>query len=187
MVHTPSDSELLEAFKAGDRAAFQGIWDRHAEALRRFLRAHFGQDFACEDLLQEAFLSLAQNADAIREPRLLRAYLMIAVRRLGFIERRKIQRRALLEIEAAQDFEGPMVDHEKRETLARVQHLLKRFPPRRRAAFVCYCLQERTIAESSNALGISPATVVREVRAARRALQRWIGTRFAEVSDVACE
>lgn len=178
-IQAPSDSELLEAFKSGDHGAFRRIWERHAGALRRFLRAHFGPDVACDDLLQEAFLSLAQNAGLIRDSGVVRSYLMIAVRRIGFIERRKVQRRGWVGLEAARHVAGPDVDHEQRETLARVHELFERLSPRKRAAFFAYCVEERTVVESAKELGVSAATIQRDLRAARRLAARCVTSRAA--------
>jgi DNA-directed RNA polymerase specialized sigma24 family protein len=99
---------------------------------------------------------------------------MIAVRRLGFTERRKLQQWDLVGLEAAQHVEGPVVDHEWRDALARMYELLERRSPRKRALFV-HCLEERTIAEASKELGVSLATAHREVRAVRRFAVRCIG------------
>jgi RNA polymerase sigma-70 factor (ECF subfamily) len=183
MVHSPSDRELLDAYKAGNDAAFQRLWDRHAGALRRFLRSHFGPDIACDDLLQEAFLSLSQNAGLLRNPGVVRSYLMIAVRRLGFIERRKVNRREMVELDAARHVEGPIVDHDLRETLGTVYEALGRLSPRKRAAFV-HCMEEHTVPESAAKLGVSTATVQRDVRAARRFALRCLAARSSSLAQL---
>src|SRR5262245_8477547 len=114
MIDTPSDTELFDAFVAGDAAAFALLWDRHAPKVRRFLRSRFGPSVAVEDFLQEAFLSLAQNKSGIRDPRMLHHYLMTAARRIAFIERRRAKLREQLELAVSLDAPSGSVDHDSR-------------------------------------------------------------------------
>jgi RNA polymerase sigma-70 factor (ECF subfamily) len=174
MKDTPSDTELFDAFVAGDAAAFAQLWDRHAPPVRRFLRSRFGSRVASEDFLQEAFLSLAQNRGGIRDPRMLRHYLITAARRMAFIERRREKLREQLELAVSTDSSARSVDHESRETLRKLHDLVERLSPRRRAAFTLYCIEQRNIVESSKKLGVSPATFRRELEAARHYLGQWM-------------
>src|SRR6186713_2792858 len=124
MKDKPSDTELFDAFVAGDASAFARLWDRHAPKVRRFLRSLFGPSVAVEDFLQEAFLSLAQNKGSIRDPRMLRTYLFTAARRMAFIERRRARLREQLELAVSIDSPARSVDHDSRETLRKLNDLV---------------------------------------------------------------
>ena len=73
-----TDLELLQAWRAGDRTAGDGLIVRHFEALCRFFRTKVGDDV--DDLIQRTFLDLLETTSPVVS---LRATLfMIANRRL---------------------------------------------------------------------------------------------------------
>lgn len=169
------DAELFSAYLAGDVSAFSALWHRHAQALRRFLRLQFGARVASDDFLQEAFLSLVQNAGRIRDPSTLRHYLLTAVRRLAFLERRRVTQREVEWSEVPGDLAAVLpVNHEAREVLSQLSSALERLSTRRRAVFVLICVEQHSAREACAKLGISPATLRRELRAARRYVLRWM-------------
>ena len=55
-VMTPTDSELVEQTRAGDRAAFDELVERHARKIFRTTRHITKTDEDAEDVLQDAFL-----------------------------------------------------------------------------------------------------------------------------------
>ncbi len=55
-VATPSDAELVEQTRAGDRAAFNELVERHARKIFRTARHITKNDQDAEDVLQDAFL-----------------------------------------------------------------------------------------------------------------------------------
>jgi len=67
-VAEPPDEQLMRDFAAGDELAFQRLYDRHERAVYRFLLRSVGHAETAEDLLQEAWISVARNA-AGYEPR----------------------------------------------------------------------------------------------------------------------
>lgn len=70
-----SDSELFQRARAGDRAAFGELVDRHKEGLVNYLMRLTGSLEEAEDLAQEAFLRLYQRGSIYREQGKLQAYL----------------------------------------------------------------------------------------------------------------
>lgn len=60
------DEDLLCRIARGDREAFDVIYLRHKARLRRFIARFVQDDESAEDLLQEAFLRVLQNADKYR-------------------------------------------------------------------------------------------------------------------------
>jgi RNA polymerase sigma-70 factor (ECF subfamily) len=74
----PSDFELLEAWRGGDRTAGNALFDRYFEALYRFFRNKV--DDAPEDLVQQTFLALLQAKDGFRGESSFRTYLFVAAR-----------------------------------------------------------------------------------------------------------
>ena len=73
-----SDAELLEAWRQGDEAAGNALFERYFEPLFRFFRGKV--DDAAEDLVQQTFLALVRSASGLREASSFRAYVFTAAR-----------------------------------------------------------------------------------------------------------
>lgn len=64
MNHSLSDSELLAAWRAGDRDAGDRLFGRHHRSILRFFASKVGPD--CEDLIQATFLGCLEGIDRFR-------------------------------------------------------------------------------------------------------------------------
>lgn len=62
----PGDAALLARARAGDRAAFGVLVERHHRALAAILRPRCGRDVPMEDLLQEVFARALANVGGFR-------------------------------------------------------------------------------------------------------------------------
>jgi RNA polymerase sigma-70 factor (ECF subfamily) len=72
-VHT--DEQLLEAYRAGDRACFNQLVDRYHRELFHFLVRFLGDRAAAEDMFQETFLQVHQSAGQFDLERRFRPWL----------------------------------------------------------------------------------------------------------------
>lgn len=73
-----TDAQLLEAWRQGDQAAGNALFERYFEPLFRFFRGKV--DDAAEDLVQQTFLALVRSAAGLREASSFRAYVFTAAR-----------------------------------------------------------------------------------------------------------
>jgi len=87
-----SDEELLDAWRDGDAAAGSELFERHFDALYRFLRGK--AEGAVEDLVQQTFLACVKRRDALRSGASFRIYLFTVARHELFEHWRQKQRRA---------------------------------------------------------------------------------------------
>jgi RNA polymerase sigma-70 factor (ECF subfamily) len=79
----PSDPDLLARLRAGERAAFDAVYDAHAGAIFRFLSRLCGRRDLAEDLFQETWLRLARHARGLRPDTNVRAWLYTVARNLA--------------------------------------------------------------------------------------------------------
>ncbi|MCX4747427.1 sigma-70 family RNA polymerase sigma factor [Kitasatospora sp. NBC_01287] len=80
----PSDAELTALVRAGDDSAYEEIYRRHAEAVRRYARSCCRDSFTAEDLAGEVFARTFQALKAGKGPEFaVRAYLLTAVRNIA--------------------------------------------------------------------------------------------------------
>jgi RNA polymerase sigma-70 factor (ECF subfamily) len=73
-----TDFQLLEAWRAGDRAAGTELFNRHFNGLYRFFRNKVGDD--ADDLVQQTFLAVVKARDRFRGDSSFRTYLFTAAR-----------------------------------------------------------------------------------------------------------
>ena len=70
-----SDENLLVAFRAGARDAFDELFERHRERIWRFFRRRVPDPAGAEELTQETFLAVLQAADRYEPRASFRSYL----------------------------------------------------------------------------------------------------------------
>jgi len=85
----PTDFDLLDAWRAGDRAAGSTLFDRYFDSLFRFFRNKV--DDGADDLVQQTFLACVQSRDRFRGDASFRTYLFTAARSklYDYLDRRR--------------------------------------------------------------------------------------------------
>ncbi|MGW0602318.1 sigma-70 family RNA polymerase sigma factor [Streptomyces sp. NPDC002640] len=77
-----SDAELIVRMRAGDDSAYEALYRRHADAVRRYARTCCRDAHTADDLTAEVFAGVLQAVRGGAGPRhAVRAYLLTAVRR----------------------------------------------------------------------------------------------------------
>ena len=93
-----TDSELLDAWREGDRGAGDELLRRHFAALCRFFRGKLGDDV--DDLIQQTFLSTVERREQFRGAASYRSYLFAIARNTLLKHLRDCKRDAPLDPEA---------------------------------------------------------------------------------------
>ena len=89
-----SDSAIVAALRAGERAGGTALYDRHARYVRRVLVRVLGPDTEVRDLIQDVFVLAIDSIESLQEPSALRAWLAgISVHRARAEIRRKVRSR----------------------------------------------------------------------------------------------
>ncbi|WP_326846554.1 sigma-70 family RNA polymerase sigma factor [Streptomyces kaniharaensis] len=94
----PSDAELTARVRAGDDTAYEEIYRRHADSVRRYARTCCRDSFTAEDLAGEVFARTLQALKAGKGPDFaVRAYLLTAVRNVAAAWTRSERREQLID------------------------------------------------------------------------------------------
>ena len=160
------DATLAMAGVAGQVWAQREIWNRFAPMIFAFLRRTLGSRHDPEDLLQEVFLRVFDRLGTLENPAALRSFVFsFAIR----VVREKLRRHSI-RARLAQLFLGPAaessvphVDFEARELLRRIQTALDCMDDRNRAVFVLRRFEGMELTEIADNLGLSLATVKRDL------------------------
>jgi RNA polymerase sigma-70 factor (ECF subfamily) len=165
-----SDGRLLAAFRRGDSSAFATLVARHERALLRYARALLGDWRAGEDVVQEAFLRLAQRppaleagveGDARAEAAVISAWLHQVTRNLCMDTKRSEKRRRRREEEVATREVNPggMDAVEAADTRAAVERGLMRLSEDQREVLVLRLFDDKSYAEIAAITGRKVGTV----------------------------
>jgi len=167
------DARLAQRIAAGDRAAFEHLMRQHNRRLFRLARATLRDDAEAEDALQEAYLAAHRAMRGFRGEASLGTWLARLVRNecLGRL-RRQARRHNVVPIVALDDeVEREVEMSEARATSApdrllvraEMRALLERkldeLPADFRTVFVLRAVEELSVEETAQVLGIPEATV----------------------------
>jgi RNA polymerase sigma-70 factor (ECF subfamily) len=170
-----AETRLLERASAGDPAAFRLLFDRHAPAVRRFLRDLLGDDAIADEGTQETFVRAHRGLHTIREDGKVLSWLFGIARNVSREQLRA--RRRLVPVGEA------MVDRPADPSLTPEAMLLGREADRALARALAHLSEERRAAlllridhgldydEIRGVMGWSLAKVKNEIHRARLELR----------------
>ena len=166
-----TDEKLLDAWRSGDLAAAEQLFDRHFAALYRFFFNKVGD--AVDDLVQATLLACVESRDRFRGAASFRTFLFAVARKqlYAYYRRRTGQAPDTLSSvpDAAQSPAELLVEHEEEKLLLRA---LRRLPFDFQIAFELFYWEGLGHAELSAVLEIPLGTVKSRLRAGRQQLER---------------
>ena len=169
-----SDEALVARVTAGDTAAFEPLMRRYNRLLFRTARSIVQDDSEAEDVLQSAYLHAFSTLSSFRGEARLSTWLVRVVMNEALARVRKTQRRAaIIQLEAYMDddqldaqadastsaFEEPQVAAMRAQTRRLLERKIDELPESFRTVFMLREVEEMTVEEASEALGIPEATV----------------------------
>ncbi len=174
-----TDEALMEAFCAGHEGAFEALFERHAEPIRRLALRLTGNPVLATDLTQATFLSVVRGRERFRRGSLFKPWLYAIAMNALRDHRRRARREALSAggVLPEGSYEASWRDH----GLEREVHgALAQLPPEQREAVVLHQLEGFSFKEIAQMLEVTETAV--KVRAHRgyerlRALLKdaWVG------------
>jgi RNA polymerase sigma-70 factor, ECF subfamily len=160
------DAALARAGMLGQEWAHRQIWYRFAPMVYALLRRSLGGRHDPEDLLQEVFLRVFERLETLENPSALRSFVYsFAVRVVSEeLRRHRVRSRlAALFLAPAAERWTAHVDFESRELLGRIQGVLDQMNDRIRTVFVLRRFDGVALTEIASGLGLSLATVKRDL------------------------
>ena len=169
-----ADVALARRITGGDVAAFEGLMRAHNRRLYRLARAMLRDDGEAEDALQEAYLAAHRAIGAFRGDARLATWLSRLVTNECLGRLRKRARRENIfpigSLDAGDDTEAAMSDSPqapagpdaalvRTQTRALLERKLDALPEIFRSVFVLRAVEEMSVDETAQCLGIPEATV----------------------------
>jgi len=172
------DARLMLAFRAGDRAAFETLFQRHTPPLVNFLARMVRDRGRAEELAQEVFIRI-YNARERYEAKARFSTWMFGIAHnlaLNDLDRAWRKRERPMddgaETRHADPGAGPEEQVDARRTSERLETALRGLPERQRAALLLRTNEGLGYDEIAEALGVSMASVKSLIHRAREGLSQ---------------
>lgn len=190
------DAALASRVRAGDAAAFEQLMRRHNRRLFRVARSMLRNDAEAEDALQDAYLAAYQSMAGFRGEASLATWLSRVVVNQCLSRLRRQKRRdnivPMVSVGGPEEEEQAAMPSEpgeapdqalvRAELRAILERKLDELPDAFRTVFVLRCVEELSVEETAQCLGIPEATVrTRHFRA--RSLLRESLAREVDVAE----
>lgn len=175
MPDTPTDAELLQAWRAADARAGDELVRRHFMSVYRFFVNKVGTPDEVDDLLQRTFLACVEGRDRVRDDASLRGYILGIARNqmLMYVRRRQRDRRTeTTDVSMAALTGTPsqvVAGHEEEKLLLMA---LREIPLELQTVVELYYWEELSVAQMAEVLEIPPGTVKSRLFRARDALRQ---------------
>lgn len=171
----PADHALVDAWRRGDRAAGQALFDRHYEPVARFFYNKVAADVA-RDLTQKTFLGCMEGLAGFRGDGEFRGWLFgIAYRQLCQHLRGRAGDRGRLDLEQVSVADlGPSPSRRAAEgqELRALLTALQRIPIDHQVILELHYWESMTTDEIAAALELAPGTVRSRLRRGRQLLEQ---------------
>ena len=174
------DRELVIRLQEGDLEALGDLFDRHRQMVYRTALAVTSDESAAADLLQDTFLRLYRFAHRIDPHRPLEPWLYRVTTNLAYtwIKRRKRWWRAIKDLAewlSRERSRSSEVSLHVAEEWQIVQHAVEALPKAQRVVIVSYYINDMSIQEISEILGIPVGTVKSRLHYGRQSLKKKLG------------
>lgn len=176
-----SDEALLAACATGESAALGTLYDRHVDAVRRFLARMSGTDDRdLDDLVQSTFETVPRAARRFTGDSQVRTWLFGVANNVARHHVRSEMRRKRLAGAFAEERPGtPDASSEaevlERERAARLRAAIAELPDKLREAFVLVYLEGIAGGEVAALLGVREGTIWKRLFQARARLRQSLG------------
>lgn len=165
----PSDKMLVQAVFAGDKAAYEKLYDRYAPLIRAVCYDEAGNLADAQDLAQDAFMRAYENLDNLRDPDRFGKWL-VGIARLRCKEwRRRSLRRRGENVELG-NVQPIAPDPQDNGQLDRVRKTISMLPEKERLALHTFYLQGQSADDARRTIGLSRSGFYRALERARKQL-----------------
>ncbi len=163
------EAKILEQCRAGDIGAYRRIFERYEQPLLRTACRLLGRPQEAEDAVQETFLKLYRGIAGYRAGSPFSTYLfrILINTCTDALRKRKHIDFAELDAEKLPAGGAPEIGH----SLAQA---VDRLPGRMKACFVLSAVEEFTLQETAQLLGLHIGSVKTNVHRARKKLRAWL-------------
>lgn len=168
---TPSDKTLIEAVLAGDKAAYETLYDRYAPLVRAVCYDYTGNLADAQDLAQDVFMRAYEKLDRLRKRDSFGKWLVgITRHRCQEWLRRKC--RSQNNNAKLNDVQAAAVEKPDDSRIELLRKMITTLPEKERLALHTFYLQGNSADNIRRIMGLSRSGFYRVLRRARNRLEK---------------
>jgi RNA polymerase sigma factor (sigma-70 family) len=181
-----TDSQLVYAARAGDKAAFGVLIERYTPMVRGIARRRLGSEDSARDMMQEAFLQAFLSLDQLRSARRFKSWLYGITLNVCRVYWRGQREYSLDDMLGGAYREpavyGPTPEEiaERRELRRMVTSAVAKLSPANRAAILLFYYEGLSLGEAAATLDISVTALKGRLHKARRRLHAALNASFVD-------
>jgi RNA polymerase sigma factor (sigma-70 family) len=176
-VQSPSDQEFVQLIRRGDRAAFDGAYERYSASLLGFLLRLSGSRDVAQDLFQEAWCRLASSAERLASDTDLLGWLLTVARNAYYDQARRERRMVSLVGESEPPSTGAIAETGTlaREQLMVLESALARLSDIDREVLLLVGVEDLSHERTARILGLTDVALRKRLSRARERLHDAMG------------
>jgi len=168
---TPSDKTLIQAVFAGDKAAYEKLYDRYAPLVRAVCYDMTGNLADAQDLTQDVFMRAYEKLEHLRNSESFGKWLIgIARLRCKEWQRRKLRYRDMKP--ELKNVASIIADPSNDGQIKRLREMITTLPEKERLALHAFYLQGSSAEAARRILGLSRSGFYRVLERARKRLEQ---------------
>ena len=172
------EAELLERLKLQDAEAFSQLYALYVKKIYAFALTILKSPALAEDVAQETFVKIWENADHIVLQRSFEGFLFTMARNIALNMLKKASRETFISDEifthAVQQSEDGLGYTERRQTVAFIDLAVDQLPPKRKAIYELCHNQGYSYKQTAKKLGIKDSTVNSQMVKALRYIKEYM-------------
>ncbi len=168
---TPSDKTLIQAVIAGDKAAYEKLYDRYAPLVRAVCYDKTGNIADAQDLAQDVFMRAYEKLEHLRNSESFGKWIIgIARLRCKEWQRHKLQDR---DMKPDLTNVGSIIAGESNDVqIKRLREMITTLPERERLALHTFYMQGNSAEAARRTMGLSRSGFYRVLERARKHLEK---------------
>lgn len=188
----PSDHELVQQSKRGDKEAITELIRRHYAASLRLARAILRNQQDCEDAVQAAYCRAFQQLHTFREQARFSTWITTIVVNQSLMQLRRMRKATVLSLEEpisggiSRYFTSREPSPEERtahsEMSAAISRAMERLPKALRSAYTLHAVSGLPVAEVASKLGISVSATKSRIFRARCTLESRLSVTCGQIN-----
>jgi RNA polymerase sigma-70 factor (ECF subfamily) len=168
---TPSDKTLVQAVFAGDKAAYEKLYDRYAPLVRAVCYDMTGNLADAQDLAQDVFMRAYEKLEYLREPELFGRWI-VGIARLRCKEWRRQRLRSQDKNVGLNDAQAIAPDPPDDSRIELLREMITTLPEKERLALHTFYLQGNSADNVRRIMGLSRSGFYRVLERARKRLEQ---------------
>lgn len=169
---TPSDKTLIRALFAGDKAAYEKLYDRYAPLVRAVCYDTTGNLADAQDLAQDVFMRAYEKLSHLRDPARFGKWL-VGIARLRCREWKRQKSRSQNKNVGLKDYQQAVAPNSPDDNrIELLREMITTLPEKERLALHTFYLQGSSADNAHRIMGLSRSGFYRVLERARKRLEQ---------------